>query len=422
MSEHRRVLLNNFLSLSSLQCANYVLPLITLPYLVRVLGTERFGLIAFAQVFTQWFVMLTDYGFNLSATREISIHRGNHAKVSEIFTSVMFIKLGLLILSFSILCGVVYSVSRFRVDWNVYLLTFGGVIGQALFPVWFFQGIERMKYIAVLNVLSKLVFTFFVFFLIKDVSDYWLVPLINSSGFCISGLLSQIIARKIFGMRIYWTALRGDSLRKYLYDGFPVFVSLVSSTVLYTLPTILIGFVLGYSIAGIYSLAEKIVTALKGIIVVLNQTMYPYLARLFSENKRIYFLTWRKFFKLSLSVSGLLFFFLLMIPQKLVVIVFSEEYILSLTLLKFLAITLVCHSLINSFGLLGLLVLGRFKQLVYSQVIPGLFFLVLSPFVLKFGGLYVFILFFIFTEVQIVIFRVMYLRRMNFFHFHVVHE
>ena len=188
------------------------------------------------------------------------------------------------------------------------------------------------------------------------------------------------------------------------------------------MPTILIGFVLGYSIAGIYSLAEKIVTALKGIIVVLNQTMYPYLARLFSENKRIYFLTWRKFFKLSLSVSGLLFFFLLMIPQKLVVIVFSEEYILSLTLLKFLAITLVCHSLINSFGLLGLLVLGRFKQLVYSQVIPGLFFLVLSPFVLKFGGLYVFILFFIFTEVQIVIFRVMYLRRMNFFHFHVVHE
>lgn len=110
----KKRLLENILSLVFLQGANYILPLITVPYLTRVLNPDGIGLIASAQSFIQYFVVLSDYGFNLTATRRIAIHRDDPEKVSAIFSSVMFVKLCLLLVSFLIVSTVALTVPKFK--------------------------------------------------------------------------------------------------------------------------------------------------------------------------------------------------------------------------------------------------------------------------------------------------------------------
>jgi len=276
-SDTRRRLIENFLSLSVLQIANYILPLITLPYLVRVLGPEKFGLIAFSQAFIGYFMILTDYGFDLSATRDISINRENKEKVSEIFSSVMTIKLALMIISLILMSIIIFSFEKFRKDWIVYYLTFGMVVGQVLFPVWFFQGMEKMKYITFLNILAKVIFTVAIFVFVKKASDYLYVPILNSLGFIIAGILGLWIVFKDFEVSFKVVGLK--ELKRQLKEGWYIFISEISSDIYGRGTTIILGLVSNNTIVGYYSVAERVMKAVAGLSQPFAQALYPYIIR-----------------------------------------------------------------------------------------------------------------------------------------------
>ena len=251
-----------------------LLPLVTLPYLVRVLGTEKFGLVIFAQSFAVFFNLFVEFGFNLSATREVAVHRKDEPKINAIFSGVMLIKILLVLSSFLILSLLVFLIPRLHADWEIFLLSFGIVIGQALFPLWYFQGIEKMSVISIINVSAKLIFTVLILFLIKDEDDYLLVPVFNSIGFIVAGL---------FGL--YW-ALRNIKLvipriidmRILFMDSTNLFVSNLSTS-LYTYSNIIIlGALTNNTLVGIYSSMEKLILAIKGLFTPLFQAIFPYLS------------------------------------------------------------------------------------------------------------------------------------------------
>lgn len=281
-TEDKKRLISNFFSLSVLQGANYILPLITLPYLVRVLGLEYFGLLAFATATIAYLQIVTDYGFNLTATREISIHRDDKAKVIEIFSSVMTIKVILMFVSFLLLAILVFSFDKFSKDWLVYFLTFGTVVGQVLFPIWFFQGMEQMKYITYLNILSKVIFTIAIFLFVQEQSDFYLVPLLTSIGFLVAGIWSLYLVKKEFGV---WFELQTiDTIKHHLIEGWHVFVSRIYVNLYIGTNTILLGIFTNNTITGYYAIAEKIILAIGGIFEPFNQTIFPYLAKVYKKN------------------------------------------------------------------------------------------------------------------------------------------
>ena len=194
-------ILSNFFSLTILQVANYILPLIILPFLVRVLDLENFGIVMFSQALITFIVIAVDFGFDISGTREISISNTNKERISKVFSAIITIKILLIFLWLLILILLVECIPKLKVNSNIYYLNFGVVIGQGLFPGWFFQGIQRMKFVTIINIVAKLIFTLLIFFIVNKEEDFYLVPAFNSIGFLIAGVFGLFLALKHVSIR-----------------------------------------------------------------------------------------------------------------------------------------------------------------------------------------------------------------------------
>ncbi|WP_445114564.1 flippase [Acinetobacter sp. WZC-1] len=272
-TEEKKRFVTNFFSLATLQGLNYILPLLTLPYLVRVLGAEKFGLLAFATAIVGYFIVLTDYGFNFTATREISLNRNNEEKLNEIFSSVMIIKFVLFLISFIMLTLLIVFFQKFSVDPWLYYLTFGTVLGQILFPVWFFQGVEQMRYITIINIISKVFFTITIFIVVKNSSDYLLVPFLTSLGMIFAGVYSLILIRKNFKIKFKFQEI--NVLSSYLKRGSNLFFTSILSNLLTSSGTVILSFASTNTVVGYYSAAEKLFRAIVGLFTPITQALYP---------------------------------------------------------------------------------------------------------------------------------------------------
>ena len=184
----KTLLIENIASLSILQCVNYLVPLFLIPFLVRSLGLELFGLVMFAQSLSTIFIIFSDFGFTITGTRKVSILSKNKKQVSEIFWSLTTIKIGMLILLFCVLIVLIAIVPKFSSEPKLFVYSFGATIGSTIFPSWFFQGIQKMKVITVVNATAKLIFASLVIVYVTSPKDYLLVPLFNSAGFILAGV------------------------------------------------------------------------------------------------------------------------------------------------------------------------------------------------------------------------------------------
>jgi PST family polysaccharide transporter len=329
-------LLYNFFSLSFFQLANYLFPLVTLPYLVRVLGPSQFGLITFAQALISYFQVLTSYGFNLSATREISVNREDPKKVSEIFSSVITIQFFLTFLSFLMMSLIVFLFSKLRNDWILYFFTFGLVIGNVLIPVWFFQGIEMMKYITILSVLARLIFTVAIFIFVHKESDYIYVPIINSIGMIFSGLVGFWIIFKKIG--IEYTLPDLDNIKFYLKEGWHIFIGTVSISFYKNNSILILGLFTNSEIVGYFSISKKIIDFLNQIAGIISQSIYPYINRLMNRNSNLAIVFLRKIGLIIFVYTFIIGLLLLIFPSVIISLIsghFFNESILSLKLMAF---------------------------------------------------------------------------------------
>lgn len=374
--EYKKIL-SNMVSLTGLQFASYILPLITLPYLTLVLGPDKFGLTQYAISLITYFQYLTDYGFNLSATRELAICRNDTTKVSTIFSSVMFIKLSLCMLSFIILFAITTLVPKFSQDSIVYLLTFGMVIGYMLFPTWLFQGMEYMEYTSILNIIGKVIFTVLIFLCIHQTSDYILVPIINSIGYIVVGILGLYIAFTRFNIKLQIPTLK--DIKYHLKEGWYVFVSTIAINMYTTTNTFLLGLLTNNTLVGYYSIAEKIIVAINGLISPISQALYPFISRtveIEDETKSIPFI--RKITKIMALIGIILSVGLFLFAKPVILLLFGQTYAKSVPILQILSILPFVISLSTVFGIETMLTFNYKKAFMSIVMIGGILDIILG--------------------------------------------
>src|SRR5690625_4281317 len=159
-----------------LQFASYLFPLLTIPFLSRVLGFDRIGDISFAAAIILWFKTVTEWGFNYTSTRDIYISRDNKTETSEIHSNVISSKIALAVICLLVLYLASEWIPALKQRQAIIMISFLLIPGDIIFPVWFFQALERMRYITILQLLSRAVFTACVFLFIKTKDDYMMQP------------------------------------------------------------------------------------------------------------------------------------------------------------------------------------------------------------------------------------------------------
>jgi len=381
-----KVFLTNIFSLGTIQLVNYVLPLLTVPYLVRILKPDYFGLIAFATATISYFIMLTDYGFNLSATRQISIHRGNLKKVNEIFNATIFIQAVLLLISFFIFSAIVFTFEKFSRNWELYYISFGMVVGHFLFPVWLFQGLEKMKYITIINVTTKITFTLLIFLVVKQQKDYLLVQVLTSLSFILSGIFSLLIAKFFFNISLFLP--KKTIVLTQLKEGWFIFSSNLSISLFTTSTTFILGIFTNNASVGFYAAADKIINAIKGLNNPISQSIYPIVSKKIVENKIEGIALILKFAKIIISSNFLISILLFLFAKPIGDFILGVDYQISIDLLKIMAFLPLIIAISNLCAVQGLYNLGKAYLVSKYLIIISVSHLILMFLLIPHFGLY----------------------------------
>lgn len=277
-----KTLLENFSYISLLQVFILLAPFLTYPYLTRVLGTELYGLVLTAQMLASYATIIVRFGFDSVSSRHISINRDDKSKLSEIMSSILTMRGGLWVVSFIFYIAVVLLIPVYRENLLLFLFSYGLTLNVLLFPQFFFQGIEKMKFITIINVIIQAIFIVLTFIVIKEPSDYIFVPLLHAVGYLIGGIISLYIIFHRYG--IEFRMPKKSEAEYYFKDALPLFTTDAVCTIKDKLNYLLLGLSVGMSEVVIYDVGSKLTSLAIQPLTIINTVLFPKMAKDRNDN------------------------------------------------------------------------------------------------------------------------------------------
>lgn len=373
-SDDKKRLAGNFLSLIALRGFQFLIPLITLPYLVRTIGIENFGLVNFALSLGLYSGAIIQFGFGVTATREIARHRDDPILISKIYSTAITASILLALVCIAISSIVILSFDKFNTHLQLYFFSLAFVVFQSLFPIWFFQGMEKMKYITFLSLGTNIIFLASLFLFIKNQGDFALVPLLHAVAALATFALAIILIKKQF--KVGYITPKFKELISIFTEGRHAFISQLAPNFYNNSAVFLLGVFTNNTTVGLYTAAIKVVDSATSLGYILSNTFLPYLSRNMDKHN---------FFRKVMLASGfLLTLFIFTFTDLITQFLFSSDNIEVALYIRWLAACIFFVFSTLTFGPNYLMLIGQdhiAKNIaLYTSICFFVFALVVIPF------------------------------------------
>jgi len=360
----------SYLTLS--QAAHYLFPLVTIPYVTRIVGPENFGYIELASAVMLYLVVLVDYSFNTTATRKIAAQAEDGGVVSQIFSAVMGAKVLLLLLAGAVLLLLSTWGSSFKEQSTLLWLAFPIVLGWILYPNFLLFGVQKLSVVAWANFLIKGLAAGLIFTVIKAPEHYRWVPFINGiSQVGVGGAALIYVLYKVKGVRL--VKVSGQAIGQVLKEGRWVFASNLFARV-YTLSALTLGGILLTPLQlGIFAAASKLITVGQSFLFQpLHGALFPHLSALRQKNGAHYQRRHRHSLWLLAGATLAATMGLYFLAPWLVPLLFGKDYPGAIPLLQLMAPMLFVGSFAHMHLQQGLLIIKKDRSYLTVVVVASL--------------------------------------------------
>ena len=361
---------HNLFSLYLLQAGNYIVPLLTLTWLTRTLGIDIFGQFSFITAFVAYFVLLVDWGYSLSATKQIAIQYQNKLARSIIFWEIFFARFSLFFLGLVMLSICLLIIPSFGNQANYLYFAYLAVLGSVFSPSFYYQGMERMGKMAVTNSILKFLSIPCIYFLVVDSTDLGLAICIQAGFIFLAGLVNFIIL--VLSDEIVWIEPTPRQIYESLQDGWSLFLSTASISLYTNTNIVILGFVASSGAVAYFTAAQTVIRAGQGLYGPISQALFPRMSHLFHQSKDSTFTFLRQLMCIQGIVTAAMSLLLFLIAPWLITILFGNQFEPAAQVLRCLSPLLFLVGLSNVFGIQGMVPLGHTRTFSRILLASGL--------------------------------------------------
>ncbi|WP_338376115.1 oligosaccharide flippase family protein [uncultured Flavobacterium sp.] len=291
------------------QLFNLVTPLIVVPYIVNICGEENFGKTAVGMAIAFFLIVFVDYGSDIVGVREISINRDNHANTEKIFLTTYAVKFVILMVVLLIATLCFFYIPYFRKEKILFVFSLSVLIGQFVNPTWFLQGVENVKWITLLNIISKVIYLTGIFLTVKVVEDYIYINLWWGLGMIIANLFVLLLIFKKYSFNLKVVSFL--EIKKHLKNDFSMFSSQIFVSLQLYAPVIMVSYFGSNLMAGQYKIIEQIIVIFKTYIFLFFNFIFPKVCYEVEHTPNVAFRNWKIYNGLNFLfvLTGMIFFY-----------------------------------------------------------------------------------------------------------------